>query len=138
MEIFLKPIGFIYTPFENRNETPPQVHLSKGTKGEIRIFKEYEEGLKDLEKFLHIILIFHLNKINEYKLKLIPGVSNKICGVFSTRSPFRPNHIGLSVVKLLDIHKNTIKIEGIDVLNETPLLDIKPYIPGLDCIKNDT
>ena len=135
MEILLKPIGFIYTPFENRNEILPQVHLSKGAKREIRLFKEYEEGQKDLEKFLHIILIFHPNKINEYKLKLVSGVSNEVCGVFSTRSPFRSNHIELSVVELLNIHKNTIQIEGIHVLSETPLLDKTSYITGLDCIK---
>jgi len=132
MEIKLSPIGYIYTPFEDRHETPSQVHLSKKAKGRIEILDEYVDGLKDLERYSHITLIFYLDRMKKFELQLIPRKSNEIRGVFSTRSPRRPNHIGMSIIKLLKIEKNIIYIEGIDVLNKTPLLDIKPYIFDLD------
>ncbi len=136
MEIKLKPIGYIYTPFEDHHETSSQVHLSKKAKGRIELLDEYADGLKDLERSSHIILIFFLDRMKKFDLQLIPRKSKEIRGVFSTRSPRRPNHIGMSVVKLIKIEKNILYIEGIDALNKTPLIDIKPYISDLDGLKD--
>ena len=129
-----KPIGKIYTPFKDREGMPIQPTGAKGVKGTITIEQEYIEGLKDLDGFSHVILIYHFHLINECKLTLVPFMDDKAHGVFSTRAPKRPNPIGFSVVKLNKIEGNIIHIENIDVLNETPLLDIKPFIPDVDCV----
>jgi tRNA-Thr(GGU) m(6)t(6)A37 methyltransferase TsaA len=133
----VKPIGIIHTPFRRKEDTPIQPSRSNA-RGEIEIFKEYEEGLEDIEGFSHIILIFQFHKSEGYSLKVKPYLDENLRGLFATRAPRRPNQIGLSVVKLLKRKGNILFIEGIDVLDETPLLDIKPYVPDFNPEENVT
>jgi len=124
----VEPIGIIHTPFKRKEDAPIQPSRSN-TRGEVEVFKEYEEGLEDIEGFSHIILIYQFHKSEGYSLKVKPYLDDNLRGLFATRAPRRPNQIGLSVVKLLKRKENILFIEGIDVLEGTPLLDIKPYVP---------
>lgn len=103
-----------------------------GVQGKIVMMPKYVEGLTDLEGFSHIILLYLFHKSNEFKLLVTPFLDNKPHGVFATRAPMRPNMIGLSIVKLQSIEDNILHIENVDILNGTPLLDIKPYVPEFD------
>ncbi len=132
-----KPIGIIYTPFTKRAGMPIQPTGAKGIKGTIKIDSAYAEGLKDLDGFSHIILLYHFHLVKEYNLIAKPFMEDKMHGIFSFRGPKRPNPIGFSVVKLNRVKDNILHIENIDVLNETPLLDIKPFIPDVDCVNAD-
>ncbi|MDI6890274.1 MAG: tRNA (N6-threonylcarbamoyladenosine(37)-N6)-methyltransferase TrmO [Thermodesulfovibrionales bacterium] len=123
-----KPIGIIHSPFKSIQECPIQPSRSKAI-GEVEIFKEYQEGLEDIEGFSHLILIYRFHKSKGYSLKVKPFLDDKIRGLFATRYPRRPNQIGLSIVKLLKRKENILSVEGIDVVGKTPLLDIKPYVP---------
>ena len=123
-----KPIGLIHTPFESKEDVPIQPSRSRAC-GEVEVFKEYEEGLEEIEGFSHIILIYQFHKSEGYSLKVKPYLDDNLRGLFATRAPRRPNQIGLSVVKLLKRTENVLLVEGIDVLEGTPLLDIKPYVP---------
>jgi len=125
-------IGTIFTPYETREGMPIQSNGAKGIKGEIIINSEYSVGLNDLIDFSHIILIYHFHKSEGFDLETKPFLDTQKRGVFATRAPRRPNAIGISVVKLLAIKDNILYIENVDILNETPLLDIKPYIPEFD------
>ena len=122
------PIGIIRTPFKNKVDVPVQSSRSKAG-GEIEVFEEYAAGLSDVEEFSHIIVIFKFHRSRGYRLKLKPHWDDKQRGVFSTRAPRRPNQLGLSVLKLLNRRGNVLKVQGVDMLDGTPLLDIKPYIP---------
>ena len=130
--IKFKPIGIVHTPFKKLEGMPIQPTGAVGIKGLIEIFPEFQEGLEDLEGFSHIILLFKFHKVKESKLKVIPFLDKEVRGVFATRAPTRPNAIGLSIVKLIEIKENIIQIENVDILDGTPLLDIKPYIPHVD------
>ena len=132
MKIELQPIGIIHTPFKSLEGVPRQSKEANGIKAEIEIFEPFISGLKDLEGFSHIILLYYLHKGSSYEMQIIPRDHNELKGLFATRSPRRPNPIGLSVVKLDKIEKNILHIENIDALDGTPLLDIKPYFPELD------
>ncbi|MDY6862590.1 MAG: tRNA (N6-threonylcarbamoyladenosine(37)-N6)-methyltransferase TrmO [Thermodesulfobacteriota bacterium] len=129
--ISLKPIGIIHSPYKIIEEIPNQGYKSKYT-GIIEVFKEYEEGLADLDEFSHLILLFLFHKSNGYFLKIKPFFDINLRGLFATRSPKRPNPIGLSVVRLLERNDNMLDIAEIDMLDGTPLLDIKPYVPHFD------
>lgn len=129
MKIEFSPIGIIHTPFKTIENMPIQPTADNNTGGWVEIFNEYNEGLADLEGFSHLYLIFHLHKISGYKLKVIPFLDTVERGVFSTRSPARPNPVGLSLVKLISVTGNILKIQGIDILDGTPLIDIKPFVP---------
>ncbi|MDY6932399.1 MAG: tRNA (N6-threonylcarbamoyladenosine(37)-N6)-methyltransferase TrmO, partial [Halobacteriota archaeon] len=96
------------------------------------IFEEYEEGLSDLDGFSHIILIFAFHKSNGFSLKVKPFLDDSVRGLFATRSPRRPNKIGMSIVNLIEIKGNILSVKGVDMIDGTPLLDIKPYIPEFD------
>ncbi len=126
--ITLRPIGTIHSPHINPKETPIQPVYAKGIKGQVEINPEYREGLRDLEGFSHIYLLYYFQKISSEKLLVKPYLDDSIRGVFSTRAPSRPNHIGLSLVKLIKIEENILHVENIDILDQTPLLDIKPYV----------
>ena len=132
MTLIYKSIGTIYTPFDKKKGIPIQPVGAIGIRGRIEIKPEFTEGLADLDGFSHIILIYHFHKSDGFDLKVKPFLSENEFGVFSTRAPKRPNSIGLSVVKLLSIKDNIIEVENIDILNKTPLLDIKPYVPEFD------
>lgn len=126
------PIGIIRTPFNERKDMPIQPKGAEDVKGIIELDAPFEEGLKDLDGFSHIILIYQFHLSDSYTLTVTPFMDTEKRGLFSTRAPNRPNPIGLSIVKLISICKNRIEVEGIDVLDQTPLLDIKPYVPSFD------
>lgn len=131
-KIIINPIGIIHTPHNDVNNMPIQPIAAKGIKGYIELYPEYTEGLTDLEGFSHITLLYHLHKIDGYKLMVKPFMDDKEHGIFSCKAPKRPNAIGISTVKLISIDKNIVYIEMVDMLNETPLLDIKPFYPKYD------
>lgn len=131
-EIRYKPIGIIYSPFKEQKGTPIQPTAAKGVDGTVEVFPEYVEGLKDLEGFSHIILIYNCHLSKKSSLKVKPFMDDQIHGVFSTRAPSRPNPIGISIVRLIKIEKNILYIQDVDILYGTPLLDIKPYVPEFD------
>lgn len=131
-EVKYKPIGVVRTPFAKPQNVPIQSIASKGVKGSIEIAREYVEGLKDLEDFSHIILIYHCHLSNSYSLAVKPFLDEKLHGVFSTRAPARPKPIGISIVRLTKIEDNIIYIQDLDIINGTPLLDVKPYVPRFD------
>jgi len=135
--ISYKPIGVIYTPFKSSKGTPIQPKSAEETKGRIVVNKEYIEGLKDLEGFSHIILVFHFHLVRGYSSLVKPYMDNNFHGVFATRAPKRPNPIGISVVRLLRIRRNILYIRDVDIVDGTPLLDIKPYVPEFDIRKVD-
>ena len=131
MNIELESIGTIHTEFKEIEGMPIQPTGAKGVKGTIVIKDKYVDGLKDLDGFSHIHLIYLLHKVEGYKLEVKPFMDTKTHGVFATRSPKRPNRIGMSVVKVNKVEGNTVFIENVVILDETPLLDIKPYVPQL-------
>ena len=129
----LKPIGVIRSPFKNVTQgVPIQGMLKPETRGTVDIFPEFAEGLKDLEGFSNIYLIYLFNMCEGWKLTVVPYLDTGPRGVFSTRSPHRPNHIGLTLVKLLKLTGNVLTIAGIDMIDGTPVIDIKPYNPAFD------
>ena len=130
--ITINSIGIIHTPYNNINGMPIQPLAAEGVKGYIELFPEYVKGLTDLAEFSHITLLYHLHKINNYDLMTKPFMDTKEHGIFATKSPKRPNAIGLSTVKLLKIDNNVIHIEMVDMLNESPLIDIKPFFSKFD------
>jgi tRNA (adenine37-N6)-methyltransferase len=132
MNISYKPIGIIHSPFSAIDGMPIQPAGAKGIKGTVEVFPEYKGGLKDLEGFSHIILLYHFHLSRGYKLRVIPFMDSKLRGIFATRAPKRPNPIGLSVVKLQGIEGRILYIENVDIIDNTPLLDVKPYVPEFD------
>ncbi|MGC9375615.1 MAG: tRNA (N6-threonylcarbamoyladenosine(37)-N6)-methyltransferase TrmO [Bacteroidales bacterium] len=125
-------IGVIKTPFKTIGEMPIQPTGGNGVEGRIEILTQYAEGLDDLDGFSHIIVIYHFHQTKKYELKVIPFMDDKLRGVFATRAPKRPNPIGFSVVRLNKIENNILFVQDIDILNDTPVLDIKPFIPDVD------
>lgn len=131
-EICFKPIGIIHTPFKSLKGIPIQPTMSD-TEGIIELFLEYQPGLKDLDGFSHIICLFFFDMVKlPVPLQSIPFLDNIPKGVFATRTPFRPNPIGLSILNLTSISENKIYVKHVDILDKTPLLDIKPYVPQFD------
>ena len=129
MEIVYQPIGIIQTPFEDIAGMPIQPSAADGVRGQVEVYPEYAQALQDLDGFSHIILLYHLHRSQGYNLKVVPFLDTQERGLFATRAPKRPNPIGLSVVRLLAVEPPNLKVENVDMLNGTPLLDIKPYIP---------
>ena len=127
----MEPIGVIHSPFTDKNQTPIQPTRSPAV-GQVEIYPEFADGLQDVEGFSHIILLYVFHQSEGYTLLVKPFLDDQRRGLFATRYPRRPNPIGLSVVRLLTRHANVLEIEGVDVLDGTPLLDIKPYIPEFD------
>ncbi len=127
----LTSIGKIRTPFKSKRETPIQFTQSMAV-GKVILHRKYIKALDDLDGFSHIILIYWFHKAKGYALKVKPFLDTEKRGLFSTRYPGRPNHIGFSIVELLKREENILHVSGIDVLDNTPLLDIKPYIPQLN------
>ena len=131
-KISYQPIGIIHSPFKNIKGMPIQSAGAKGIKGTIELGHEFAAGLKDLEGFSHIILLYHFHLSQSYSLRVKPFLDEALHGVFATRAPRRPNSIGLSIVKLLGIEGRTLHIAEVDIVDGTPLLDIKPYVPEFD------
>jgi tRNA-Thr(GGU) m(6)t(6)A37 methyltransferase TsaA len=134
--VIFEPIGIIYSPFTKPEGMPVQPSAARGVRGNIVIEKKYTAGLADLEGFSHIYLIYHLHLSKKYNLKVIPFLDNRERGLFATRAPRRPNPIGLSVVHLLKIERNILDIEDVDIIDGTPLLDIKPYVPEMEDVQD--
>ena len=127
-----QPIGLIHSPFTHRNQTPIQPYRSSAA-GQVELLPEYEEGLQDLDSFSHIILLYRFHQAaSGFELSVTPFLDDKPKGLFATRYPRRPNSIGLSVVHLVRREGRILHVDGIDVLDGTPLLDIKPYVPDFD------
>jgi len=126
----LKPIGIIHSPYQIGQA--PHQGCGREEVSEIELFKEFEEGLKDIEGFSHIILIYWFHKSQGYHLLVKTPWDTKPHGLFTTRSPNRPNPLGLCVVELVAREKNLLKVKGLDAIDGSPLLDIKPYIPAID------
>jgi tRNA-Thr(GGU) m(6)t(6)A37 methyltransferase TsaA len=131
-KIIYTPIGVIHSPFKEPKGTPIQPSIIKGIKGKVEIFPEYTEGLQDIEGFSHIILIYHFHLSKKPSLKAKPFMDDKIHGIFAIRGPSRPNPIGISIVRLIMVKKNILYVENLDIVDKTPLLDIKPYVPDFD------
>jgi tRNA-Thr(GGU) m(6)t(6)A37 methyltransferase TsaA len=129
------PIGIVRSPHTNPATTPIQPVFAGGCRGNAEIFPEFAEGLRDLEGFSHIYLIYHLHQATPAKLLVKPFLQDVEHGVFATRAPCRPNPIGLSIVKLERREGNILYLDSLDVLDGTPLLDIKPYCARFDCIQ---
>ncbi len=132
MTIQYEPIGVIRSPFKSVEGMPIQPAGAAGAKGEVEVLSKYQPGLKDLGGFSHIVLLYHLHKSEQFDLQVIPFLDTERRGLFATRAPRRPNPIGLSVVRLLRIEGNLLQIENVDILDGTPLLDIKPHVPAFD------
>lgn len=130
--ITYQPIGIVHSPFINPEGTPIQPVAAKGTEAIIEVFPQFSEGLTDLEHFSHIYILFDLHLAQKKELMVVPFLDNKPHGVFATRSPGRPNSIGISVVILDKIEKNKLYVKNIDILDGSPVLDIKPYIQQFD------
>ena len=126
-----KPIGIIHTPFKTREDVPIQSTGGQDVEGVVEVYPEYAEGLADLDGFSHILIIYHFHLSEGYKLKVVPFMDTVERGLFSTRAPRRPNALGVSVVRLERIEGNEVHIRGIDMVDGTPLLDIKPCVPHL-------
>ncbi len=131
-EIRYQPIGVIHSPFNDIKGMPIQPAGAEGVAGHIEIAPAYAGGLQDLTGFSHIILLYHFHRSQGYALQVHPFLDDRPHGVFATRAPRRPNAIGLSVVRLVGVDGCTLHIQDVDVLDGTPLLDIKPYVPEFD------
>jgi len=132
-----RPIGIIHSPFNSPAGTPIQPAGARDVEGRVEVFSEYTAGLDDLAGFSHIFLIYHFHLSKKFTLKVTPFLDNRERGLFATRAPSRPNPIGLSVVRLVDITGGTLTVLDVDVIDGTPLLDVKPYVPEFDVRKVD-
>lgn len=132
MEIVMRPIGFIHSEYTEENRPPRQSILNLDKSAVIEILEEFKESTLGLEKGMHIVVIFNFHKSKGFKQRIYPHGSEVLKGVFATRSPNRPNPIGMSICEILEINERMIRIRGVDMLDKTPVLDIKPYNPGLN------
>lgn len=125
-------VGIVKSPFKEPKGSPIQTTAAYGVEGVIEIFPEYRAGLKDIEGFSHLILLYHFHLVQQTELLVQPFLDNERHGIFATRAPARPNKIGFSVVRLTGVSDNLLYIQDVDVLDGTPVLDIKPYVPAFD------
>jgi len=132
MKLEYQPIGIIHTPFSDPAAMPIQPSGARGTRGTVEIYPDYAGGLKDLDGFSHLILLYHFHLNSGFSLQVVPFLDTEKRGLFATRAPRRPNPIGLSVVRLAGVEGCTLHVENLDMLDGTPLLDIKPYVPLFD------
>jgi tRNA-Thr(GGU) m(6)t(6)A37 methyltransferase TsaA len=135
MKIRFRPIGIIRSPFQDVKGMPIQSSGMTDAQGKVFVDTTFEEGLTDIVGFSHIILIYLFHRSEGYQLTVKPFLDDVYHGVFATRAPRRPNPIGLSIVELIKREKNVLHIRGVDVLDNTPLLDIKPYVPAFDIVQ---
>lgn len=132
MQISYSPIGYFRAPFTDIKGMPIQPTGAKDIEGYIELLPEFTAGLQDLEGFSHVIVLYHLHEIQGYELLIKPFLDTNRHGVFATRSPKRPNPIGLSVMRLEGVAGAHVFLKGIDVLDGTPVIDIKPYVADFD------
>lgn len=132
MQIAYTPIGYFHTPHLDAADMPIQPIGAKGVTGTIEILPAYIKGLRDLEGFSHVFVLYHLHEIQGYDLVVKPFLDDCFHGIFATRSPKRPNPIGLLVLRVIEVTDNSVYLDGVDVLDGTPVLDIKPYVTDFD------
>ena len=135
LSVTFRPIGVIRSEHVAAKQTPIQSAYAKGCKGQAEVFREFASGLRDLEGFSHVYLIYHFHQAGPAKLLVKPFLQDIKRGVFSTRAPGRPNAVGLSIVELVRREGNVLHLDGVDILDGTPLLDIKPYTAKFDLFK---
>lgn len=131
-EVVCRPIGIIRSPFKAPVGTPIQTAAAPDEIARLEVLPEFVAGLRDLESFEFVILITHFHECADERLELTPFLDDRSHGVFATRAPARPNRLGLSIVRLLRIDGATVHFRGNDMVDGTPVLDIKPYVPGFD------
>ena len=131
-KVIYKTIGVIHSGFKEPKGTPIQPEGARDSGGTVEVFQEYAEGLKDIEGFSHIILLYHFHLSRKGSLKVKPFMEDQLHGVFATRAPARPNPVGISIVRLVNVEGNVLHIQDVDIIDGTPLLDIKPYVPEFD------
>jgi tRNA-Thr(GGU) m(6)t(6)A37 methyltransferase TsaA len=131
-EITYRPIGVVHSPFRDVAGVPIQPRGAVGVRGTVEVYQEFAAGLKDLEGFSRVCLLYHFHLSRGWQPHVVPFLDTEPRGLFATRAPRRPNPIGLSVVKLLGVEANVLEIEEVDVVDGTPLLDIKPFVPEFD------
>lgn len=136
MKFEIEQIGTIRSPYKNKKECPVQGIARPEGEGWVEVFLKYEEALETIETFSHIILFYIFDRAGEIKLSRPTFLDDANHGVFASRHPCRPNRIGISIVKLKKRNKNILYVSEIDVLDETPLIDIKPYVPKFDYREN--
>ncbi len=129
--IEFQPIGIIHSPFAEPDGTPVQA-AATDVAGRVEVLPPYVDGLEDLDGFSHVVLLYHFHRAGHPELRVRPFLDDEEHGVFATRAPARPNAIGISVVRLVRIEGSTLRVRGLDVLDGTPLLDIKPFVPAFD------
>jgi tRNA-Thr(GGU) m(6)t(6)A37 methyltransferase TsaA len=132
MEVSYQPIGIIHSPFTDLQDMPIQPTGEASAPGTAELFPQFAEGLKDLGGFTHVILLYHFHEVRRMDLIVTPFLGSERRGVFATRAPTRPNPIGLSIVRLVRVEANHLHLENVDILDGTPLLDIKPFVPDFD------
>ena len=132
----LVTIGVIHTPFQQSKGTPIQGSVGEGAEGEVEVYAEFAEGLADIAGFERLWLIYLLDRVAEPKLIVRPYLDTRERGIFATRAPARPNPIGITAVRMLGVEGNRLRVAGVDMLDGTPLLDIKPYVPAFDSFAN--
>lgn len=132
MKIIMEAIGYIRSEFKEKSELPTQCILNTHKRATIEILPKYIEGIEGIKENTHGVILFNFHKSTKSPLRIVPHGKDEITGIFSTRSPNRPNGIGLSIVKFTKIEGNKLEFEGVDMLDGTPVLDIKPYNPELN------
>lgn len=132
--MMIEPIGTIHTPYITKEECPIQPSYSSKSLGHVEVFRKYEAGLKDIETFSHLYLLYLFDRSGRIELERPTFLDDSPHGIYASRHPCRPNGIGLSIVRLARREENILVVEGVDMLDQTPLLDIKPYIPKYDAI----
>lgn len=135
-EVRYRPVGVVHSPFSQPEGTPIQPEAGRDVEGTVEVFPEFSPGLKDVEGFSHLILLFHCHLVGDVSLEVVPHADRVPRGVFATRAPARPNPIGLSVVRLDRVEGRTLHVRDLDVVDGTPLLDIKPFFPTLDAAQD--
>jgi tRNA-Thr(GGU) m(6)t(6)A37 methyltransferase TsaA len=132
MMMEITPVGIIHTPHASKEACPIQPVYSSGAIGRVELFEEYAAGLKDIEAFTHIYLLYLFDRSGQIEMVRTTFLDDEPHGIYASRHPCRPNGIGMSIVKLIARENNVLTVEGVDMLDQTPLLDIKPYIPKFD------
>jgi tRNA-Thr(GGU) m(6)t(6)A37 methyltransferase TsaA len=135
-QLTFAPIGIIHSPFTDVTGMPIQPNGARGIRGSVEIFEEFRDGLKDNEGFSRFVLIYAFHRCPSHQLTVIPFLDTIPRGVFATRAPCRPNPIGFSVVRLIEVKGTSLVVEDVDILDGTPLLDLKPYVPAFDSYPN--
>ena len=134
--VLFQPIGIVHTSHRLAEHTPVQPVYARGCRGQAEIWPAYRDGLQSLDGFSHVLLVYHLHKAGPPQLIVQPFTGDRPCGIFATRHPQRPNPIGLSLVRLVRVEGGILHLEDVDILDGTPLLDIKPFIPRFEQIEN--